>query len=88
MSKPPYPWFGTQSSPCSRRVSGSVRLKRSEAEVLMSQVFVDHIRTVIEPDFEGVLGEMNASMSTPYSVSFWKRRSTLGHATVASRPTG
>ena len=54
----------------------------------MSQYFVEYMLTVTTPWVDGVLGVTSALISTPYGVSFWKRRSTAPQATVASRPTG
>ena len=88
MSKPPYPSFGTHSGPDSRRVSGSVKLCRSDCPATMRQILVDHIRTCIAPDEPGLLGSIHASIRTPCGVSFWNCRSTYGQARVASRPMG
>ena len=63
-----------------------MRLYRADSDVVMSQYFVDHIVTVATPCADGLLGVMPAWMSTPYGVLFVNFRSTVGQATVASRP--
>ena len=70
------------------RVAGEVKSYRSPVFVVMSQYFVEKNRTVTTPCDEEVLGVTRAWISTPYGVSLRNCRSTVGQATVASRPTG